>query len=95
MNIQEFESQIQIGDKVRIQSGHGRNTQAISQTYIFMGYESCTRCKRGNVCPGYIHLQKESNRAVNEKTCYRNYQLDNIRLVFLKPRYLPDDLFDI
>ena len=100
MDIKEFESQIQIGDKVKIQSGHVRNTHtpgwmATSQTYIFMGYEPCTRCKRGNVCPGYIHLQKESNRAVNEKTCYRSYQLDNIRLVLLKHRYLPEDLFEI
>ena len=93
MDIKEFENQIQIGDRVKIQSSHGR-ARHTSQPYIFMGYESCTRCTTWRDCPGYIHLQKESDISVEEKTCYRNYKQDNIRLIIISP-VLPEDLFEI
>lgn len=97
MDIQEFERQIRIGDRVKIQSMHsgGRKIET-SQPFIFMGYEPCTRCKTWRDCPGYIHLQKENDISVEEKTCYRNHKQNNIRLVILtEQNNLPEDLFEI
>ena len=98
MIIEDFENQIEIGAKVKIDYGHGNTkeygTKTSLRTYVFMGYKPCHSCMVWRDCLGSIELRDVKTLDL-EGGCYRNRKKNNIRLRIVNPRYLPDNLFDI